>query len=102
MLARICMTLQPEEICSLVSAESRIKVRWIKEKNLGLKYSKLQFCYFPQGIQSIKSLFSAPSCNIAPGEVAPIIISSQHFDSDDFFYTIHPALWGLDFMSFFL
>ncbi|KAG5684647.1 hypothetical protein PVAND_013865 [Polypedilum vanderplanki] len=76
MLARICMTLQPAEICWAVSDSNdpRVKIEFVKEENLGLKYR--------------------PSYNISPGEIVPIIISSQHFDADNFFYTIHPALWG--------
>jgi hypothetical protein len=41
MLARICMTLKPEEVVCAVSSDAKIKVNYTKmAENLGLKYSK--------------------------------------------------------------
>lgn len=41
MLARICMTLKPEEIVCAVSSEVEIKINYTaKTENLGLKYRK--------------------------------------------------------------
>lgn len=83
MCGRTCMTLSPEEVVCACKyklkddAKEGVKPEYRREFNLGREYK--------------------PSYNLPPSLLAPIIVSSKHFDdnADSAERTIIPALWGL-------
>lgn len=73
------------------------QIHYRHEYNLGREFSKLNLNEYIEFLNKKIIYVLAPSKNLSPGEVCPIIVSAKHFDNcvDASQKLIVPALWGL-------